>query len=114
MPKITKRLVDALQPNSDKDTFIWDSELRGFGIRLKASGSGAFIIQYRTPQGRTRRFKFAKVGTSTPDHARTTARQLLAEAESGGVPSAQRRETRQALTVADLCERYLEAPVLVW
>jgi Arm DNA-binding domain len=109
MPKISKRLVDALQPRAGDDVFLWDSELRGFGVRMKQSGRAAFIVQYRTPQGRTRRYAFARVGTSTPDQARTMARRLLALVESGGDPSARRRATCQAVTVAELCERYLDA-----
>ena len=38
MAKITKRAVDALQSVSGRDVFIWDSELRGFGVRVKPSG----------------------------------------------------------------------------
>lgn len=33
MSKLTKRTIDAL-PIKDTDYIIWDSELRGFGIRV--------------------------------------------------------------------------------
>ena len=78
MPKLTKRFLDALRPGPDgSDLFAWDSELRGFGVRMKPSGSTAYLVQYRTAQGRTRRYAFAKVGTLTPDEARTKAKRLL-------------------------------------
>lgn len=109
MAKLTKRFLDTLSPRADGDLFAWDSELRGFGVRMKPSGAASFLVQYRTPQGRTRRLAFAKVGTLTPYEARGRARKLLAEVEDGGDPSAQRHEVREALTVSDLCERYLEA-----
>jgi integrase len=109
MAKITKRVVDALKPAEGRDVFTWDSELKGFGVRMKPSGAASFLVQYRTPQGQTRRLAFGKVGTLTPDEARTKARKLLADVEDGNDPSAQRHETRQALTVAELCERYMEA-----
>jgi len=109
MAKLTKRFLDTLKPYADRDLFVWDSELRGFGLRMKPSGAASFLVQYRTPQGRTRRLAFSKVGTLTPDEARATARRLLAEVEAGGDPSAKRHEAREALTVAELCERYLEA-----
>jgi len=109
MPKLTKRFLDTLKPQAGRDLFVWDSELRGFGLRMKPSGVASFLVQYRTPQGRTRRLAFSKVGTLTPDEARATARRLLAEVEAGGDPSAKRHEAREALTVAELCERYLEA-----
>jgi hypothetical protein len=109
MAKLTKRVINALAPRGDVDLFAWDGELKGFGVRMKPSGAASFLVQYRTPQGRTRRLAFAKVGTLTPDEARAKARRLLAEARDGGDPSAQRREAREALTVAQLCDRYLEA-----
>jgi len=110
MPKLTKRFIDTLQPDiGGGDVFAWDSELRGFGIRVKPSGSASFLVQYRTGQGKTRRYAFGKVGTLTPEEARTKARRLLAEVEEGSDPSAQRHETREALSVAELCTQYLEA-----
>jgi integrase len=109
MPKLTKRFLDALKPRASGDLFVWDSALAGFGIRMKPTGSASFLVQYRTPHGRTRRYAFAKLWTLTPDEARTKARQLLGAAGQGEDPSAQRREAREALTVAKLCELYLEA-----
>ena len=75
----------------------------------EALGVAAFLVQYRTAQGRTRRLAFAKIGTLTPEEARTKARRLLAEAHGGGDPSGRRHEARRALTVAQLCEAYMEA-----
>ena len=109
MPKLTKRYVDALIPATGQDQFEWDSDLKGFGLRLKPSGAGAFIVQYRTPQGRTRRFAFAKIGTLAPEEARTKARRLLAEVQDGKDPSRARHEAREALTVAGLCTLYMDA-----
>src|SRR5262245_32546019 len=110
MPKITKRVVDILQPNqSGRDVFCWDSELRGFGIRLKPSGAGAFITQCRSKDGRTRRMVLGKVGTLTPDEARGLARDHLASVAKGSDPSHERHERRAALTVGELCDEYLAA-----
>jgi integrase len=109
VPKLTKRYVDALIPATGRDRFEWDSDLRGFGLRLKPSGAGAFIVQYRTPQGRTRRFAFAKIGNLAPEEARTKARRLLAEVQDGKDPSRARHEAREALTVAGLCSLYMDA-----
>ncbi|MBW8727719.1 MAG: DUF4102 domain-containing protein, partial [Inquilinus limosus] len=56
MPKLTKRIVDALQHDPRRDVFLWDTELRGFGVRAKPSGTKTFLIQYRNAERRTRRF----------------------------------------------------------
>lgn len=111
MPKLSKRVVDAIRPNSDgKDVFLWDSgdgALKGFGVRMKPSGSGAYIVQYRTAEGRTRRLALGKVGTLTPDEARILARDKLVAATKGADPSAERHAARASMTVAELCDLYL-------
>jgi len=73
---------------------------------MKPAGSASFLVRYRTPQGRTRRYAFAKSGTLTPDEARAKTR-LLAEAGDGGDPSVARHKARKALTVAELRDRRL-------
>lgn len=110
MAKISKRIIDTLRPDpAGKDVWVWDSELRGFGVRLKPSGAASYVLQYRTETGRTRRFTLARVGTLTPEEARAKARRLLADVHDGADPSAARREARGALTVAALCSVYMDA-----
>lgn len=109
MPKLSKRVVDALRPLPDRDVFAWDTELRGFGVRLKPSGAGAYLIQYRNAHGRLRRLALGKVGTLTPEEARALARTKLAAVAAGEDPAEERALDRRAITVKELCERYLEA-----
>jgi integrase len=108
MPRLTKRIINALKPKAAGDLFVWDDEIKGFGVRMKPSGSGSYLIQYRTPQGRTRRLAFATLITPA-EEARKRAKLLLAEVEAGGDPSGARHEARVALTVSELCGQYLDA-----
>src|SRR5829696_4382033 len=85
----------------------WDGELRGFGVRVKPCGAGAFLIQYRNSDGRTRRMVLGKVGTLTPDQARALAREKLTAAAKGADPSAERHAAREAVTVGEICDWYL-------
>jgi integrase len=111
LTKLSKRVVDALRPNPDgKDVFLWDSgdgALKGFGVRMKPSGTGAYIVQYRTAEGRTRRLALGKVGTLTPDEARALARDKLVAVTKGADPSAERHAARASMTVGELCDLYL-------
>jgi integrase len=110
MPKITKRVVDQLTADEGCDQFVWDSELRGFGIRVKQrTGASSYLVNYRTREGAQRRFAFAKTGTVTPDEARKMARQYLAAVATGADPSAERHLARETITVGELCDRYMEA-----
>jgi len=45
--KLTKRAVDALNP-ADRDQFLWDEELRGFGPKVTPAGNKVYLIQYRS------------------------------------------------------------------
>ena len=108
--KITKAIIDGIRPDPDgEEQFLWDAELRGFAVRIMPSGRASYFIQYRNKEGRTRRHAFGKVGTMTPHEARVKARKLLVDVEAGVDHSAERREARAAMTVAELCELYLEA-----
>ena len=91
MAKIMKRTVDALLLEPHRDVFAWDSELRGFGVRVKPLGVKTFLIQYRNVEGRTRRLVLGQVhGALTPEVARDLARMKLTAVASGEDPSAER------------------------
>jgi hypothetical protein len=60
MPKLTKRVVDAAEVRAS-DYYVWDSELRGFGLRIRASGRRTYVLQYRTHAGRERRLLLGAV-----------------------------------------------------
>jgi integrase len=109
MPKLTKRVVDAIAPPASGEAYAWDSELRGFGVRVMPSGVGAYLIKYRNEDRRTRKVVLGRVGTLTPDEARDLARQKLAAVARGEDPAEERQAARRAMTVRDLCDVYLAA-----
>lgn len=108
MGKLTKRTVDALQPEARRDVFAWDGELRGFGVRVKPSGVKTFLIQYRNVEGRTRRLVLGQYGVLTPEGARDIARKKLTAVAEGEDPSADRHAARAGMTVSEVCDWYLE------
>jgi len=108
MVRLTKRVIDSLQPLPDRDVFAWDGEIRGFGVRVKPSGTKTYFIQYRNAEGRTRRLVIGKHGILATDEARDLGRQKLAEASKGEDPSAKRRAARTGMTVSEICDWYLE------
>lgn len=108
MPKITKRAVDTLAPEKGRDVFLWDSELKGFGVRVTSGGSRTYLIQYRNDEGRTRRLVLGRHGALTPETARRLAIEKLGAVAKGQDPSEERRALRDALTVAEVCDWYLE------
>lgn len=106
MAKLTKRQVEALKVQ-DKDYFIWDSELSGFGIRVFPTGRKQFVLQYRFGKI-SRRMSLGRFGAMTPDQARGLALEALVKIRQDIDPQVQKREKRTALTVRELAQRFDE------
>ena len=58
--KITKRTVDKLEAGGT-DTFYWDADLPGFGLRVRESGRKYYVAQFRAG-GRLRRMTLGRHG----------------------------------------------------
>lgn len=112
--RLTKRTVDRIEPAKSR-YIVWDTELRGFGLRIEPSGLKTFIARYRVGGGRAglqRQATVGRYGTVTPDEARKLARKTLAEAASGEDPVGAIKSNRQpAITVAEVCDWYLEQAI---
>jgi integrase len=108
--KITKRVVDATVPTSGRELFIWDAELRGFGLRVLPTGAKSYILQYRTGGrgSQARRRVIGRHGVLTAEEARSRARRLLAEIADGADPAGQRDAGREAITITELADLYLK------
>jgi integrase len=106
MVKLTKRTVEAAQPKS-KDYLLWDDDIPGFGLRVFPSGRRTYVVQYRQ-RGRSRRMSLGPHGIWTAENARREARSQLGRVASGDDPAEERLEDNQAMTVKQLCERYIQ------
>src|SRR5215472_444455 len=109
--KLTKRLVDGCHP-LPKDRFIFDSEVKGFGLKVTPKGRKVYILQYRMG-GRasvTRRYTIGEHGALTPDQARVAAIKLRSQIHMGVDPQAEKKARAQqpeARSFAATAEGYL-------
>jgi len=98
------REVKALQPGE----IIWDKKVPAFGARRQRGPGVAYVLFYRTGDGRQRWHTIGRHGAPwTPDTARDEARRLLAKVAEGNDPSGEKSAARKAETVAELCDHYL-------
>lgn len=106
--RISKRTVDCLEPAA-KEYVFWDSELTGFGVRVRPSGAKSFLACYRTGGRNTpyRRVTVGAVGKIEADRAREEAKAIIRQAELGLDRAAERAKSRGEMTVAQLCDLYL-------
>ena len=65
------------------------------------------MVQYRA-ESRSRRVTIGLHGVWTPEEARREAKILLGQVARGGNPAEERKLDREAITVKELCTRYLE------
>jgi integrase len=107
MGKLTKRAVDALTPPANGQIFLWDSELRGFGVRVIPSGLKSFILQYRNAEARSRRIVVGRYGVLTVEQARDQAKIKLGVVAGGADPADKNPSSRKAITVEEVCNWYL-------
>ena len=69
MGKLTKTAIDALAIPAKGQVFLWDSELRGFGVRVIPSGLNAFVVQYRNEEVCVGLSQFAIISMTARDVA---------------------------------------------
>ncbi len=106
--RLTKRAVDGLIPGKT-DVFVWDSELKGFGVKVTPAGRRTYVIQYRLGgrKGRTRRVAIGTHGNITTEQARIDAKRRLGLVHTGLDPAAERDLARSAPTFGEVLDQFL-------
>lgn len=105
MMNLNKRSVDGLAPKA-KRYFVWDSGLKGFGVRVEPSGRKTFLCRYRHG-GARRQYLLGVFGTVTVEEARQEARRVLSASTLGKDVAQSRYEARRAIRFGELVEVFL-------
>lgn len=75
--RLIKSVIDKLEPIPEKaQSFYRDENLKGFALRITASGVKSFIVETRI-NGRVKRVTLGKYGNITAEEARKQAKSLL-------------------------------------
>jgi integrase len=107
--RIIKRSVDAADPG-----FLWDQDLRGFGLKVTPAGARSYVYQYRMGGRETtaRRYTIGTHGSPwTPTTAREEAERLALMVRKGIDPREDQRTRRREsveLAFRSYTERFLE------
>ena len=107
--KLTKRAVDGIRPQPAR-TFWYDTQLKGFGLKVEPSGVMTWILEYRPGAGGRgvikRRLTLGRIGALTPEQARELAKTTLVSVHRGEDPAALKADAKTAKTVGELCDLY--------
>lgn len=110
--RLTERVIDALCPLAGAQYVRWDTDLKGFGVRVSPAGAKTFTLKYRLASGRVRWKTLGRVGELALDKARRFAKDDIGIVARGGDPLAVTDTARDAVTVATVAERFLEDYVI--
>ncbi|MEO5334994.1 MAG: site-specific integrase [Magnetococcus sp. YQC-5] len=104
--KLLKRIVDAALPG-EKDYFLFDTDLIGFGLKVTPAGRKVYLVQYRI-NGAKRRVMIGVHGSPwTPDTARKEAARVLGMVAEGQDPAEQKAQSKTLPIMTALCDLYL-------
>jgi len=102
--RISKTSVETLpRPLAGGRSTLWDTELKGFGVRVTSTGKRTYVLRYRmggrsSPQ---RSYTIGQHGSPlTADQARKRASELLITIRSGVDPLAEREASLEDATLA--------------
>lgn len=109
-PRLTQEHLNRLKPPAKGEATMWCGNLPRFGVRMRAgSKRKTFILKYRTADGRQRKMTLGDWPALSVDDARRVARKHLGDVERGADPADDLRKDRDAPTMAELAEAYMEA-----
>jgi integrase len=103
--KITKTVVDKVVPPIRGQSIIWDTELKGFGLRVTPSRK-TYVAQSRVA-GKSRRVTLGLHGVLTPDEGRRAAKEALVLMGRGvDINGEKERKERYSVTLGEVFVAY--------
>jgi len=105
--KLSKKMIDAFKATG-KLEYLWDAEVKGFGVVITPAGSKSFILNYRNQDNRSRRKTIGKYGKLTVEQARDIARDLTYRIAKGDDPVQKDEWQRSQPTFEEVAKRFLD------
>ena len=107
MPHLTKSLVEAAKPPPAAQAFFRDDEIRGFALRIIATGAKSFVWEGRV-NGRMRRITIGRYPDFTVALARAQALRIRATLADGRDPYRERELKKHEASFRGLRLRYIQ------
>jgi integrase len=110
--KLTKTNIDRVRKPGSGTTLYWDTETRGFGLRVTASGAASFVVQGTVAgEGKELRMTIGTYGAWTVDDARRRAEEYKHQFEDGINPQAAKRaDAAMKVSLGETLEAYVARP----
>jgi integrase len=107
MADMAHKLTDKIVKSLPVPSLNWDEDVKGFGLRVTAAGSRAFVLNYRRKSdGRERRWTIGSFPDWGTGAARDEAKRLKRLIDGGADPVGEQQSNRAAPTVNELLDRF--------
>jgi integrase len=105
--KLNTEAIESIKPPASSYVMIWDSEVKGFGLRVTAKGTKSYIVQTRV-RGKNRRITLGKHPALKPQHARKLAKEKIGDLTQGKDQTAEKKARTKFATLGLVTEHYIE------
>lgn len=106
--KVNADNIAALQPPEKGYALHWDGELKGYGVRISATGKVSYIVQGRL-NGKEQRRTIGKRQKLTPTEARKKAKSYIGDFANGIDPDSNKKaKDALSVTLGEVAESYIE------
>lgn len=107
--KINKSNVESADLPVGKDqVFYRDDQLKGFALRVTATGTKSFVVE-KNIGNKVRRITLGKFGALTAEQARKEAQKIIGQIASGGDPIADKRADKmRGVTLNEVFNDYIQ------
>jgi len=108
--KLTKKNVDNAQlPVEKGQIFYRDEQLKGFALRVTASGTKSFVVE-KNIGNKVRRITLGKYGALTVEQARKEAQKIIGQIATGVDPIAEKQALKMSIiTLEQVFKDYKQA-----
>jgi integrase len=108
--KLTKKIVDDAQLPVGKDQIFYrDNQLKGFALRVTASGTKSFVVE-KNIDNKVRRITLGKYGALTVEQARKEAQKVIGQIATGINPIAEKQALKiNSITLDEVFNDYKQA-----
>ena len=108
--KLTKKIVDDAQLPVGKDQIFYrDEQLKGFALRVTASGTKSFVVE-KNIGNKVRRITLGKYGALTVEQARKEAQKVIGQIATGVDPIAEKQAQKMSvITLEQVFNDYKQA-----
>jgi len=104
--KLTTRSIANFEGNTYKDSWLWDTQILGFGLKVSKAGHRTFVYKFRSNEGRQRKRKIGDANSMRMEDARIEALKLQTK-HAMGEEIVRKRQSRP-ITVSEFCDIYMK------